>query len=364
VDALAATSGRSIVVRFNGGAQAGHTVVTPDGVRHVFSHFGSGALAGAPTYLSHFFVANPRIFLNERVELAKHKANLNVTMNPYCPVTTPWDVMVNRWVETERGKDCHGSVGIGFGETVGRTDKYFLCAADAFRGENGYLRKFVSNLQEWAVDRSAKLGIPLTLGRRDAIYDEGTLETFLQEVTLMRDLVTLGRAQPTISAYETVIFEGAQGLLLDQTHGYKFPHLTRSNTGLQNVLEIAACAGGIDKIDVRYITRAYTTRHGAGPLDGEGTLEGVTVVDETNGDKPWQGPFRTAPLNAARVGHAIQGDLNRARCAIEINPSLVLTCMDQIHGVSANLVEDTVAKKISLPIRYRTTGPSSREVVK
>jgi adenylosuccinate synthase len=47
------------VVRFNGGAQAGHTVVTPDGRRHVFSHVGSGAFAGAATFLSRFFVANP-----------------------------------------------------------------------------------------------------------------------------------------------------------------------------------------------------------------------------------------------------------------------------------------------------------------
>ena len=53
----------AIVVRFNGGAQAGHTVVAPDGRRHVFSHVGSGALTGAATYLSRFFVANPILFL-------------------------------------------------------------------------------------------------------------------------------------------------------------------------------------------------------------------------------------------------------------------------------------------------------------
>lgn len=47
------------VVRFNGGAQAGHTVVTPDGRRHVFSHFGSGTLRGAATFLSRFFICNP-----------------------------------------------------------------------------------------------------------------------------------------------------------------------------------------------------------------------------------------------------------------------------------------------------------------
>ena len=40
-----------LVIRFNGGAQAGHTVTTPEGIRHIFSHFGSGTLAGA-SYLS------------------------------------------------------------------------------------------------------------------------------------------------------------------------------------------------------------------------------------------------------------------------------------------------------------------------
>src|SRR3954469_646850 len=57
---------RAYVIRFNGGAQAGHTVVTPgEGKRHIFSHFGSGALAGATTFLSRFFVVNPIFFRNE-----------------------------------------------------------------------------------------------------------------------------------------------------------------------------------------------------------------------------------------------------------------------------------------------------------
>jgi len=60
VDRLATEAGaQCLVVRFNGGAQAGHTVETPDGRRHVFSHFGAGSFAGARTFLSRFFVSNP-----------------------------------------------------------------------------------------------------------------------------------------------------------------------------------------------------------------------------------------------------------------------------------------------------------------
>ncbi len=47
----------AVVIRSNGGAQAGHTVVTPEGQRHVFSHFGSGTFNGSPTFLSRHFVA-------------------------------------------------------------------------------------------------------------------------------------------------------------------------------------------------------------------------------------------------------------------------------------------------------------------
>lgn len=53
VDYLCQTGGE-VVVRFNGGANAGHTVVTPEGLRHVFRHFGAGSFYGVPTFLSSF----------------------------------------------------------------------------------------------------------------------------------------------------------------------------------------------------------------------------------------------------------------------------------------------------------------------
>src|SRR5258706_15093825 len=109
VDKLASTNPNSLVVRHSGGSQAGHTVTLPDGRRHVFSHFGSGALAGAPSHLSEYFVINPRIFVAEHAELVALKGNVNLTVDPKALVTTPLDVAINRALEIKRGVGRNGS---------------------------------------------------------------------------------------------------------------------------------------------------------------------------------------------------------------------------------------------------------------
>src|ERR1700675_846017 len=69
-DYLAATSLKTtVVVRANGGAQAGHTVITPDKTRHIFSHFGAGLFSGSDTYLAKHFVCNPILFWKEEKQL-------------------------------------------------------------------------------------------------------------------------------------------------------------------------------------------------------------------------------------------------------------------------------------------------------
>ena len=107
VDALTSRARRAredvCVVRSNGGAQAGHTVVTPEGRRHVFSHIGAGALAGARTHLSRFFVVNPMVFGREATNLGAHILEQGVTIDPRAPVTTPWDMLLNQGVERARG---------------------------------------------------------------------------------------------------------------------------------------------------------------------------------------------------------------------------------------------------------------------
>ena len=84
-DYFAAQSvGSCLVVLHNGGAQRGHTVVTPEGFRHVFHHFGCGTFAGADTYCAEEFVVNPALFREEYEKLAKHGHIHNFYINPKC----------------------------------------------------------------------------------------------------------------------------------------------------------------------------------------------------------------------------------------------------------------------------------------
>lgn len=69
-----------ITVLHNGGSQRGHTVISPDGRRHVFHHFGSGTFNGSDTYFADSFIVNPMVFAQEYKEL-------NPDINIYCSPT-------------------------------------------------------------------------------------------------------------------------------------------------------------------------------------------------------------------------------------------------------------------------------------
>jgi len=128
------------------------------------------------------------------------------------------------------------------------------------------------------------------------------------------------------------VFEGAQGLLLDQGNKEFFPHVTHSNTGMKNV-EILCAQAGITEKEIYYVSRTYLTRHGAGRLPGEDAA--MSFEDLTNRQNQFQGPLRFAPLNA---------DDLRARCQADAgsNPyKLVLTHCDQLEApCDADLYSD------------------------
>jgi adenylosuccinate synthase len=110
----------TLVVRFNGGAQAGHTVVLPDGRRHEFHHFGAGCFKAACTLLSRHFIVNPLLYAKEYHSPELKGIRKTVYVDPRCRVTTPLDMMLNTLVEERRGAQRHGSCGVGINETVTR----------------------------------------------------------------------------------------------------------------------------------------------------------------------------------------------------------------------------------------------------
>jgi adenylosuccinate synthase len=255
-------------------------VVTPQGQRHVFKHFGSGTLLGVPTYLSQFFVCNPILFFEELRELNGMGIDPVVAAHPGCLITTHVDMLINQHKERARGVKRHGSTGVGLHETEqrSRVPELRLTFGDLLNGTDiaDRLRE-ISN--RWSKFRTG-----------EAFDPDGGIEAF----------VACGRAfarrvQPMGAAnLKDPVLEGAQGLLLSQDNEAMRPHLTHSYTGMRNARIICTQAGL--EPEPYYVSRTYLTRHGVGPLPGEGRLT-RTVTDDTNFDNQWQGPLRFAQLD-------------------------------------------------------------------
>ena len=364
-----------IVVRFNGGAQAGHTVTTPGGVRHVFSHIGSGALAGAATFLSRHFVCHPTMFFKEAAGLP---ALPRVFVDDRAPLSTLYDILINQIVERHRGKGRHGSCGMGIGETIERNldPDFALSVADLRHGAGYLLHRLAAIRRDYVPRRLARLGIP--------VLDTEAAEWLASDIAMQRYAHAAMQfcrathlARPSMLAdYAQVVFEGAQGLLLDQDRG-AFPYVTRSHTGIRNALDVAAEAG-IEALDVTYVSRAYLTRHGAGPLANE--LQGppyAGIEDRTNVPNEFQGTLRFAYLDLDLLERTIRADFGDAPAwpGIAVRLNVALTCLDQV-GADVSYFENGerktagpgalavhLARRLGAGVLYTAWGPA-RDTVK
>ena len=372
-DYLASVRGVPAVVRTNGGAQAGHTVQTPDGRRHVFHHIASGALAGAATHLSQFFVCHPIFFMQERAAILGLGGNAAVSVDPRSPVTTPYDIMINQAIEKARGGARHGSCGMGFGETVERTlrEEFSLTVGDFSRGGDHVCRILDRIRLDWVRSRLDALGLAdQSAAHAEMLSSTDLVARFLADCAAFRDAISV---LPDAVLPDGVLFEGAQGLLLDQDYG-AFPHVTRSNTGLKNMITVAKEAG-FGGIDVTYMTRAYSTRHGAGPFAFEGEdMSWLSMVDPTNEPNDWQGAIRTSPLDLDSVAAAIRQDLQHGNGAIEIAASVGISCVDQVGGlmkigsdghvmeIQRRCLAEAVSERTGLGVEWMSFGPTRSDI--
>jgi adenylosuccinate synthase len=118
-----------------------------------------------------------------------------------------------------------------------------------------------------------------------------------------------------------VVFEGAQGVLLDERHGFA-PHTTWSDCTPSNALRfLDGFGGGVTRLGV---VRAYATRHGPGPLVTEDAALTARLPDAHNGRHPWQGDFRVGWFDAVATRYAV-----RACGGVD---ALAVTCLDRLDG--------------------------------
>ena len=115
-DHLCSQSENSLVVRFSGGQQCGHNVCIGD-KQHVHSNFGSGTLRGVPSFFSEHCTIYPNTMFEELKVLNEQSVNPILYIHPLAKITTPYDVLANRILET---KNNHGSCGLGIGATMKR----------------------------------------------------------------------------------------------------------------------------------------------------------------------------------------------------------------------------------------------------
>jgi len=293
-----ASKGGDVVVRFNGGCQAGHTVVAPEGHRHVFSHFGAGSFVGLPTFFSQHTIVNPVLFIKEYEKLQKHITAPVVYIHPDALVTTPWDMNANQMLEKARNNAKHGSCGVGIFQTIVRNRKVPLRMRDLWDND--------------LTDQLADIIKHYSCGTEEE--NENMRENFLRDCEWFAHVVR----SADITQFIDPIFEGAQGLLLDQGNMEMYPHLTPSRCGMHNVRELM-WEMGCDVGDVYYVSRPYLTRHGAGSLPGYDPE--MEYEDDTNVKNDWQGWLR--------FGHLMFDELERRIHADHDKPKLVYTHCDQ-----------------------------------
>ena len=318
---------RNNVIRFNGGAQAGHTVQTPDGKRHVFGHFGANSfLPNSKTILSRYFVINPLIFIKELNSILKFNSNPQVYSHKDAYITTPYDMLINQWLEYKRSHNKHGSCGLGFGQTIQRNevDNVKFNLNDLYQNQipiEDIILNFKQNVEQ--------LELSDYLESNSFVLDNNFIHKFIEDCkTIKQSIQKIDHEILYFSKDETFVFEGAQGLMLDQDYG-DFPHVTRSNTGSKNISEIINDTF-ITNLETIYATRTYTTKHGAGKLDNELSEKPyVGIIDKTNIPNEFQGHLRFSYLDINRLKNAIFWDQQFLNKDIENKFSIGISCLDQ-----------------------------------
>lgn len=339
---------KPLVVRFNGGGQAGHTVQLADGRRRIFSQLGSGSYLGCPTYLSEHFLLNPVTFVREMRDWIEKEVKFPQTppriyAHPKTKIVTPWDVMMNQIRELDRAdvEAQHGSCGQGIGATMERFECDPRLGLDLVYEDLFDLQRLITKV----------------MSIKDRFYNRfasstpaSTMSSHVQEFLACIKLLPkwIEQADYLQLPKSDVIFEGAQGLLLDQDNKDHFPHVTYSKTGVTNVIavlrEMRAAHWDISLENVIYCTRPYLTRHGAGPMLAAlnqkecslGELELTNFTDATNVHNPWQGSLRFGKMDWAKFEERIYADftlipedLKSGHKVFSEWPQVSMICADQ-----------------------------------
>ena len=330
----AAAVGSTIGVVMNGGPQRGHTVETPDGVRHVFHHFSSSSLNGHPTYCAPEFILNPMVCIEEYFELSDLGYRPALVIHPLCRFTTPFDMLINQILLAKAG--VHNSCGMGIWETIVRYESSpYALRIGAFASLSlperlQYLRRVMNEYMPARLKACGITEIPDPFS--DLLSDEGLLRHYAEDIESMLRMSTL-RIEEDLLHYKNILFENGQGLLLDGNNPETYEETTPSTTGVGRIWRTIERTFTDADVEVCYVSRSYLTRHGDGPLAGECLREdiGSDIRDITNEPNPFQGQLRYAKITSADdlAARALQ-DFSRCKSTVNrYRKSLMITHLNE-----------------------------------
>lgn len=309
------------VVRFQGGHNAGHTLVI-GGKKTVLHLIPSGILReGVLCYIGNGVVLSPQALLKEldQLDAAGVSAEARLRVSEACPLILPYHQAVDVAREAARGDRKIGTTGRGIGPAY--EDKV---ARRAIRLQDlAHPKRFAEKLEELLEYHNFSLTHYFKTTPVD--FRKTLDETLALAPRLNKLTADVPRAlYDAHQAGENLLFEGAQGTLLDIDHG-TYPFVTSSNC----VAGAASAGAGVGPGMLHYvlgITKAYTTRVGSGPFPTELSDE-VGKYLATRGNE-----FGSTTGRARRCGWFDAAALKRS---IQINgvSGLCVTKLDVLDGV-------------------------------
>ena len=351
VDYLTRRYRAGLVVRYNGGPQAAHNVIAPDGTHHTFSQFGAGTLAGAGTHLSRFMLIDPLALRRESEVLeAKidHGPMEGLSIDPGCVIVTPYHQYANQARETMRGDARHGSVGLGVGEARGDSlEGLSLTVVDVLAGraeerlEEIRARKIAEGVGNPCADESDSEWLAILYAK---ILRGVRITTLAERLN--------GLAEDSVGA---LVFEGAQGVLLDETHGVA-PHNTWSDCTFHNADTLLSEIGWPEERRTRIgVFRSYFTRHGAGPF---ATEDARIALPDHNRDHPWAGKFRQGHFDTRMAQLA---------CGVARPDELMVTHMDYAARLGVADLPEILESEgrqggVGIPVTLTSWGPTAADI--
>ncbi len=300
VDFLAREYEAKLVVRFNGGPQAAHNVVLSDGRHHEFHSLGAGSfIPGVRTHLTPHVMIEPYAIANEALAFdPTGEIMVRLSVSPICPVITPFHWLLNRMRERMRGEARHGSCGYGVGEV-----RWFK-----LQGWPGLMAHEMLDYTRAVEKLSAIKAVALSEAQGGAPGDRAlilaedpkTIAADYERFVKKLRFATHNEVKQQMEKCVT-IFEGAQGVLLDEDYGFA-PYNTWSKT---TPLNARSFIGDAVPTTVVGVTRTYLTRHGPGPLVTEDSASAFLSVAEHNRENEWQGKLRAGWFDLPMFKYAL-----------------------------------------------------------